>query len=270
VATKEAVHEDFLDSSSPQEHGKLAMGEGGALDFDLGGVCPFSTFFGAGATPVSNFSINELTTPPPSYWIGLSRPPPAPNWQRFAIERARTRPPPAPNWRGFTRPPPAPNWQNSQGFEPLLFQIPSLLPPAPPKSSNGIQHTVLPLHHRLALSPGLDCAIVHLVVALFLCENMFVFMQRKCIKHIWILCETNNTCGLYRQLQIQIPLICSRSFATRISWLEDPFRSISIMDTSICLDFLDMFHWSYFLWSIFYWSYYGVIKQCQSPLSFVS
>jgi hypothetical protein len=96
VATKEAVHEDFLDSSSPQEHGKLAMGEGGALDFDLGGDCPFSTFFGVGVTPVSNFSINDLTTPPPSYWIGLSRPPPAPNWQRFAIERARIRPPPAP------------------------------------------------------------------------------------------------------------------------------------------------------------------------------
>jgi hypothetical protein len=41
-------------------------------------------------TPVSNFTINAPSKPPPSYWIGLSRPPPAPNWRCFAIERART------------------------------------------------------------------------------------------------------------------------------------------------------------------------------------
>jgi hypothetical protein len=29
------------------------MDEGGALELDLGGDCPFSTFFGAGVTPVS-------------------------------------------------------------------------------------------------------------------------------------------------------------------------------------------------------------------------
>jgi hypothetical protein len=125
--SKEAVQQDLLDfSSSPQEHGNFAMDKGGALDFDLGGDCPFSTIFGAGVTPVSTFTIDAPYKPPPSYWIGLSRPPPAPNWQRFAIERARTRPPPAPNWYAFFRPPPAPSWQNHHY---------SSLPPTPPKST---------------------------------------------------------------------------------------------------------------------------------------
>jgi hypothetical protein len=65
---KEAEHHDLLDfSSSPQEHGNFAMDKGGALKFDLGGDCPFSTFFGAGVTPVSNFTINAPSKPPPSY-----------------------------------------------------------------------------------------------------------------------------------------------------------------------------------------------------------
>jgi hypothetical protein len=41
-----------------------------------------------------------------SYWIGLGRPPPAPNWQLFADDLRRRRPPPKPNWRAFHRPSP--------------------------------------------------------------------------------------------------------------------------------------------------------------------
>jgi hypothetical protein len=65
--------------------------------------------------------VPSVQVPPPAYWIGLGRPPPAPNWQVLAqfgppptaYWIALGRPPPAPNWPPsppLPRPPPAPNW----------------------------------------------------------------------------------------------------------------------------------------------------------------
>jgi hypothetical protein len=78
--------------------------------------------------------------PPASYWIGLGRPPPAPDWQRFDNTLGRSRPPPKPNWRHHPRYRPAPILSNSpsNGLDHLLsIPLQSPLPPFPPISTKG-------------------------------------------------------------------------------------------------------------------------------------
>jgi hypothetical protein len=239
VAAFHQAH-DLSIHPNPQEHGKSAMPVGGALDFakpyrldrQMGGDIPFSTLFGAGENSTSSFTIDAPTTPPPSYWIGLSRPPPAPNWQRFAIERVRTRPPSAPNWRTLTRPPPAPNWQSHQEF---LLQIPSTLPPSPPISNLGSLDSILSPFHRHVASPGQTCANLQSS----LLASFPVFLQRKCIgqiSHLDMDLELLDFILLfYGLLQISFLLSTLRHFRNGAKVFKKPFNSKIPLDASMAL-----------------------------------
>jgi hypothetical protein len=47
---------------------------------------------------------SSVAVPPPTYWISLGRPPPAPNWLLHFGTAHLPRPPPAPNWYLWTHP----------------------------------------------------------------------------------------------------------------------------------------------------------------------
>jgi hypothetical protein len=98
------------DSSSNNAHNIHILEESFALLYQ-----------GSASTP-SDVSLAQV--PPPAYWIGLGRPPPAPNWIEVDSNL------PTPSLTALGRPPPAPNWH-------LLPHPLSLIPP--------------PLQHQLFL-----------------------------------------------------------------------------------------------------------------------
>jgi hypothetical protein len=132
------------------------------------------------------------------------------------------------------------------------------LPPSPPNSSHGTLQTVLPLYHTLILSPGLDCAIVYLVV--FVCEQLYAFTQRKCIEY-WAPWRTDNNPWHFRQLQHH-SLACSLGplplgscgskipYVPLVLWIRQSTWTLEFlfMELFYCLELLCgiFFYWSYF------------------------
>jgi hypothetical protein len=137
------------------EHGKQVPQGEGPLNFSLMGGKDRS--FGADADNTSTFFKTDVLPPPPSYWIGLGRPPPAPNWQRFDDTVGRSRPPPKPNWCQLILRPPThliqSNLHSIDPDHPLSFRINCSLPPFPPISTTGSFKPILS-SHRHVVSPG--------------------------------------------------------------------------------------------------------------------
>jgi hypothetical protein len=177
--------------------------------------------------------------PPPSYWIGLSRPPPAPNWQRFSNDLGRNRPPPKPNWPISSHPPPTPSWQTHPMFATL---------PSPPFYTKRPQ-SVLPSSLRLAMSSILPSApISNVLLALLMEVTIVLFPSRRgnVLGFLWLFyCGRTfdkHSFVLWVSWQM-IPLTFSRSFATWILWLKDPPRSFSTLVTNLPALTTGLFLW---------------------------
>jgi hypothetical protein len=157
-----------------------AVRGGGRAHLELALDCLGGEFTlpGVGDASPCRFSFGDVfLLPPPSYWIGLCRPPPAPNWQQFADDLGRRRPPPKPNWRAVLRPPTF----NSRRTHTTSVLDTSLsghhgcfpkLPTSPPISTTG-SHTV-----PLAVSSRLHFAHNYHVRLPFLLEACALLIRR--------------------------------------------------------------------------------------------
>jgi hypothetical protein len=151
------------------EHGKQVQQGEGPLGFSsMGGK---DCFIGADVD-VASFSFKtDVLPPPPSYWIGLGRPPPAPDWQRFDNTVGRSRPPPKPNWRQdyiYLWLPPTHQLSGLHQIElghllPIQSYYEYELPPFPPISTLGSLHSIIPSFYRHVVSPGQTWPSLHSV-----------------------------------------------------------------------------------------------------------
>jgi hypothetical protein len=136
-------------------HGKQALQEGGALgSSQMGGE---DSFTGAGET-AQTFTF-FVSLPPPSYWIGLGRPPPAPDWQlRFDNDVGRSRPPPKPNWCNKVWPLPILVCRTHPSIDldrqPYVHSH-ATLPVIPPLSTLGNLPSILPTYHLGSFQPSI-------------------------------------------------------------------------------------------------------------------
>jgi hypothetical protein len=205
--------------------------EGGNAHLELALDCLGGEFTlpGAGeASPRRLLFGDTFLSPPPSYWIGLGRPPPAPNWQHFADDLGRRRPPPKPNWRAFHRQSPSTSRRT---------QV-SKLPTSPPIPTTG-PHTVLPLLHLLVVSLRLKFAQNYHVLLPFLLEAYKLLIRRGSVLSflgfvLWksfgiqsfVLSGNNILLWVYR---LSIPLAFPWSFDTRILCHKDPSGPIGFL-----------------------------------------
>jgi hypothetical protein len=189
----------------PADHGKISEGSvwssrvlgGSDAHLELALDCLGGEFTLPGVGDASSSGLrpgDAVLLPPPSYWIGLGRPPPAPNWQQFADDLGRRRPPPKPNWRPLLRPSP---------------------------SYFSVAHLHSHFHHQ---TPQFTFSIGRFGAS---------FTQRKCIELSWslfmvgkqyfILFGNNWLLWVYR---LPIPLAFPWSFDTWILCHKDPAGSI--------------------------------------------